>query len=73
MNDKAPEARPHTSPSSLKSFMACPKADQLRRVVRVPEDPSYALAGGRAVHKATFDADRDLELQDRQQTVIESS
>lgn len=54
----APEPKPHLSFSALKSFADCGKRFELERVVGVPQAPSHALAGGRAVHKATEAWDR---------------
>lgn len=40
----------HRSYSQVSSYLRCPKAFELSRVIRVPETPAWYLASGSAVH-----------------------
>lgn len=42
----------HLSYSALKDLLSCGKQFQLARILKLPQRPGYALAGGRAVHSA---------------------
>lgn len=59
----SPSAPTHLSYSAIDAWLRCGKAFQLLRVIGVPEQPAYALAGGRAVHSC-------IEAYERQQAAL---
>lgn len=54
------EVRPHVSYSALSDWLRCGKLFELKRRVGLPERPAWWNVGGKAVHSATEQFDRDL-------------
>ena len=58
----------YVSHSALNTWLSCGWQFYLSRIQRVPEAPSYWLAGGKAVHESTELYDRLYHATDQQQS-----
>lgn len=50
----------HLSYSALNDYLGCPKYFQLKRLIGLPDRPSWWNVGGHAVHSATEAFDRRI-------------
>lgn len=56
--DDTKASKPHVSYSAFSDWLSCGKAFQLKRILMLPEKPTWWNVGGHAVHAATESFDR---------------
>jgi hypothetical protein len=60
VTDPPSGATSHVSYSALNDFLGCGKYFQLKRLIGLPDRPSWWNVGGHAVHSATEAFDRQM-------------